>query len=121
MYYTDSLAATYLVNESDKVDKEMHVPLELENDFFAELDSNKACTHKGCQATTSDAERLALEEFYDELGGNFWRYNYNWNSGDPCDNHWFGVGCDSDGHVISLHFFENHVVGNQIPDEIANI
>lgn len=55
------------------------------------------------------------------MNGDFWRYNWNWKVGDPCNNHWFGVGCDSDGHIISIHFFENHVIGDFIPDNFSNL
>jgi hypothetical protein len=62
-----------------------------------------------------------LIDFYDMLDGTRWRNNDNWLTGDPCLNHWHGVGCNTAGNIISLHFFENHLVGSSLPDSFANL
>ena len=66
----------------------------------------------GCgQTNTSPAELEALKDFYTSTGGPSWRFQYNWNEGDPCQNNWFGVQCNYAGQVITLHFFENGLNG----------
>lgn len=71
----------------------------------------------GCvEKHTSTLEKCALVSFYDTLNGDNWRFNDNWLVGDPCVNQWYGVGCNTEGNIISLHFFENHMVG-AFPDE----
>jgi hypothetical protein len=35
----------------------------------------------------------ALELFYEATGGNAWRNNFKWLSGEPCVDGWFGVHC----------------------------
>ena len=75
----------------------------------------------GCvEKHTSSKEKEALEAFYDTTNGAEWRFYDNWNSGDPCVNQWYGVGCNTEGNIISLHFFENHLVG-LLPDELLDL
>ena len=69
---------------------------------------------------TTSAERKALEAFYADFKGISWRFNYNWLEGDPCLNHWYGVYCNNIAQVISLHFFENHLVG-EVPPNFADL
>lgn len=41
----------------------------------------------GCvERHTSTSEKCALFSLYDALGGDYWRFNYNWLVGDPCVN-----------------------------------
>ena len=49
----------------------------------------------------SPAEINALERLYNATNGEEWARNDNWLVGDPCDNHWDGVGC-FEGHVTNL-------------------
>jgi hypothetical protein len=54
------------------------------------------------------AEREALVDVFDALGGHKWRNGTGgsgrWLDGDPCANRWFGVRCDPNGtHVVSLY------------------
>ena len=37
----------------------------------------------------SPAEYNALVDLYSSLNGERWIDKDNWNSGDPCENHWF--------------------------------
>ena len=54
------------------------------------------------------------------MNGDEWRFNDNWLYGDPCVNQWFGVGCNTEGNIISLHFFENHLIG-AFPEEFKDL
>eukprot|EP00009_Paramoeba_aestuarina_P003611 CAMPEP_0201510368 /NCGR_PEP_ID=MMETSP0161_2-20130828/3083_1 /ASSEMBLY_ACC=CAM_ASM_000251 /TAXON_ID=180227 /ORGANISM="Neoparamoeba aestuarina, Strain SoJaBio B1-5/56/2" /LENGTH=446 /DNA_ID=CAMNT_0047905525 /DNA_START=174 /DNA_END=1514 /DNA_ORIENTATION=- len=67
----------------------------------------------------SPAEKSALEDFYASLDGTQWIDNDNWNSGDPCDNTWFGVSCTSN-HVTGLKLTKNNLQGS-LPTTIGNI
>lgn len=60
---------------------------------------------------TTDSERKALVDFYTSMQGSWWRFSYNWLVGDPCLNLWYGIQCDSSHHIISIHFFQNHLNG----------
>jgi hypothetical protein len=35
-------------------------------------------------------------------------------------NQWYGIGCNVEGEIISIHFFENHLVG-EFPKEFENL
>ena len=75
----------------------------------------------GCvERKTSDIEYVALILFYEAFIGDNWRFNDNWLEGDPCINQWYGVGCNTEGNIISLFFFENHLQG-VIPEEISDL
>ena len=50
---------------------------------------------------TSPAEINALERLYYATNGEEWTRKDNWLVGDPCDNYWYGVGCEG-GHVTDL-------------------
>ena len=43
---------------------------------------------------TTFGERLALVNVYSGMGGSTWSTATNWAVGDPCQNAWFGVGCN---------------------------
>ena len=40
-------------------------------------------------------ERAALVEFFDATTGSKWRNGSSWLQGDPCDDRWFGIFCNS--------------------------
>ena len=42
----------------------------------------------------SETERRALLELYQRTNGLFWNNHSNWLIGDPCENQWYGIGCD---------------------------
>lgn len=67
------------------------------------------CVNKVRQASTEEIE--ALTELYRTLNGPAWFSNRNWNEGDPCDNYWFGIKCNSAKHVISISFDQNGLQG----------
>jgi len=52
-----------------------------------------------------------LVDFYISTQGDYWQISHNWLIGDPCVNLWYGIGCDIDHHIVSIHFFENHLTG----------
>ena len=75
----------------------------------------------GCvEREASTEEREALVDFYTSFNGDEWRFHDNWNEGDPCTNQWFGIGCNTEGNVISIHFFENHLNGT-FPNNFHNL
>lgn len=49
-----------------------------------------------CTASQTDV----LHEFYVATNGVSWTASDNWLIGDPCDNEWFGVTCDSSKNVV---------------------
>jgi hypothetical protein len=65
-------------------------------------------------------EREALVDFYNSTQGDWWRISTNWLVGDPCQNHWYGVTCNTRGQVIVLHLFENAIDG-LMPDSFKNL
>ena len=76
----------------------------------------------GCvEKQTSTEELIALLMFYDSFSGSQWRINDNWLDGDPCLNQWYGIGCNTEGNIITIHFFENHLVGVDFPDEFVDL
>ena len=68
---------------------------------------------------TEPDERAALMALYESTGGNNWVYNSGWNTiSSICT--WYGVTCDSAGHVTSLILTNNGLEG-YIPPEIGNL
>lgn len=60
------------------------------------------------QQLFSDVEvELALMDLYSSTSGAGWNNKTGWESGDPCVNTWFGIGCDSGGDhcnfTVSAH------------------
>jgi uncharacterized protein YjdB len=77
-----------------------------------------------CEVTVVDPafiakERAALVAFYNSNNGADWNNNDNWLSDKPV-YYWYGVSTDDDGHVKSLNFVYNNVIG-KIPKEIADL
>ena len=100
--------------KSDPLDQKFNINYEKIHSYYHKaFETFEHCNiETGCNVNmTSPAERKALETFYADFKGNNWRFNYNWLEGDPCLNHWYGVYCNNIAQVISLHFFENHLVG----------
>ena len=70
----------------------------------------------GCvEKNTSEAERAALVSFYEAFRGVHWRFSDNWLVDDPCVNHWYGIDCNTEGNIIVIHLFENHLNGTDFP------
>ncbi len=65
------------------------------------------------------SERDALVALYNSTDGDNWTDNTNWLVGDPCDNAWYGVTCNT-GVVIELDLGRNNLVG-VIPSEIGDL
>ena len=64
-------------------------------------------------------ERLALIALYNSTDGANWRDNSGWNtSSSHCS--WYGVTCDSAGHVTSLILEYNSLDGT-LPPEVGNL
>ena len=73
----------------------------------------------------TDLEREALVALYESTGGlteeSGWREDGGWLEGDPCEDAWFGVTCDSvTGSVTELNLVFNYLTGT-IPTEIGNL
>lgn len=56
------------------------------------------------------SEQAALIALYNSLGGPKWREQTNWLSNKPVGE-WKGVRTDADGHVVSLYFYANNLIG----------
>ena len=111
----------FLQQVSDHNDESFMLELDKVHKFLYErFDGNARCMAEvGCVEKTVSAEELdALKIFYQKLEGANWRFKHNWLEGDPCTNQWYGVGCNTEGQVISLHFFENHMIG-EFDDSIS--
>ncbi len=69
---------------------------------------------------TPQSEIDALMAIYNATDGDNWRFNTNWGVGDPFNNDWYGVTCNSEGHVTQLIFLQNNLNGS-IPPEIEDL
>jgi Leucine-rich repeat (LRR) protein len=71
---------------------------------------------------TFPADKDALLNFFAATGGTNWRVRTGWTSPktDPCIDMWFGVGCNTQGRVISLTLSNNHLIGS-IPDSLGTL
>ena len=65
-------------------------------------------------------ERDALIALYNSTNGSGWNDNTNWGVGDPCNDGWYGVTCNSDGHIVTLNLASNNLRGN-LPDAIGDL
>ena len=64
------------------------------------------------KADLGSAQRDALVGLYNNTGGQHWLQNAGWGVGDPCDNKWYGVTCNSAGtEVHRLHLGYNKLQG----------
>ena len=52
----------------------------------------------------------SLEGLYNATNGDGWTDNTNWNTGDPCDNSWFGVVCTGD-NITEVNLGGNGLTG----------
>ena len=70
----------------------------------------------------ANRERVILEKFYREMGGDSWLNNVNWMDQDISICEWYGVTCASDGtqSVSAIHLQENHLVG-QFPSDMYDL
>ena len=64
-------------------------------------------------------ERDVLTTLYNNTGGPSWTTSTNWLSDFPLGS-WYGVSTDSDGRVIELEFYQNHLAG-PIPPELGQL
>jgi Leucine-rich repeat (LRR) protein len=76
-------------------------------------------------ALVSSMEREALVTLYNTTDGINWDSNENWLIGDPCENSWYGIGCNgfrngSIDTVTSLNLSNNKLNG-PIPQELSNL
>ena len=64
--------------------------------------------------------RAILQEFYDQTGGDNWRYNTYWN--DPNASHcdFRGVTCGNSNQVIALSLHDNQLSGS-IPESLGQL
>jgi Leucine-rich repeat (LRR) protein len=71
---------------------------------------------------TFPADKQALLLFFAATGGTNWRVRSGWTSPktDPCIDMWFGVGCNTQGRVISLTLSNNHLIGS-LPDSLGTL
>lgn len=59
----------------------------------------------------------AVATFFFSTGGTFWTNNTKWKSGDSVCI-WHGIGCDEEGHVISISLANNYLRG-KLPPELG--
>lgn len=108
-------AGGQLYELTDPHDLRHLIALEQSAEHFEAFNDWARCDHLlGCGdlvSGTSAAEKQALLDFYVSTQGTWWQLQHNWNVGDPCLDLWYGVQCDAQHRVISLHFFENHLNG----------
>ena len=68
---------------------------------------------------SADADRAALEAFYQATDGDNWKSNENWMSDQPLET-WFGIKINHIGRVSVLNLPRNQLNGN-IPKELSNL
>ena len=51
--------------------------------------------------SVSPAEKTYWEDFYYTTQGSNWTVNTGWTVGDPCENKWFGLNCNSAGSTVT--------------------
>lgn len=73
---------------------------------------------KSVTSGTNPTELAALKSLYTSTGGSDWVNNDGWSTsgGDPCKDGWFGVCCNSEGHVTQINLPSNRLLG-QLPEE----
>ncbi|CAI2362792.1 unnamed protein product [Moneuplotes crassus] len=87
---------------------------------FERITSRVLCDAEYCNQATSAAEKQALVDLYTSTDGANWLVKTNWNTGDPCQNSWYGIMCNKYGQIIAINFFENKLTGT-IPDSISDL
>ncbi|MCW9706766.1 fibronectin type III domain-containing protein, partial [Fodinibius salsisoli] len=65
------------------------------------------------------SDRAALMDLYKATGGDSWRNNSGWGSGDPSDS-WHGIETDANGRVVHIDLFNNGLSG-QLPASIGDL
>ena len=109
--------------QSDPLDESYFIDFKkIHSHYYTNFDDWARCTMEtGCvEIPTSEAEYNALMQFFETFTGSQWRIRDNWQVGDPCLDHWYGVQCNVNGNIIALHFFENHLQGT-FPDSIIDL
>jgi hypothetical protein len=53
-----------------------------------------------CFFSPSLVRHTALVDLYISTNGPAWGYSFNWMSGDPCAQEWFGVTCDAENAAV---------------------
>merc|ERR1719445_1935743 len=71
---------------------------------------NEAKLVQSKPGVTPTNEIDALKDFYSSTRGSSWNNKNNWNTGDPCNDQWYGVYC-SNNHVVSLELVYNNLDG----------
>ncbi len=71
-------------------------------------------------SAASQTEKDALMAIDKSTESYKWKTYANWTHGDPCDNNWHGVSCNSEGSVTVLKLRRNILTGT-IPPEIGNL
>jgi hypothetical protein len=65
------------------------------------------------------ADRAALMALYEATGGDGWKNNSGWGSGDPSDA-WHGIETDANGRVVRVDLFKNNLKGH-LPASIGHL
>jgi hypothetical protein len=63
-------------------------------------------------AAVPASERQALVDLFTATNGKDWKIKTNWLTGDPCDNHWYGIFCHPGGTHVSEVFPNPRHSGN---------
>ncbi|XP_074657174.1 uncharacterized protein LOC141910338 [Tubulanus polymorphus] len=66
---------------------------------------------KDPKPTAFHGEMENLKQLYTSTNGDNWYYNENWNNSSLNFCTWYGVGCDEEGHVLSLSLNDNNLTG----------
>ncbi len=72
-------------------------------------------------AAVPPAERQALVDLYNSTGGAAWTNNTNWNTGDPCDNNWFGIACNATKDHVRKIDLESNKLDGTLPSSLAGL
>ncbi len=79
------------------------------------------CLTSATQAAVPTAERDALVALYNATNGPGWTNNTNWLNGDPCENNWFGIGCDSTNTAVIGLILTSNGLSGALPAEIGDL
>ncbi len=89
--------------------------------LFAMLATLPCACGTQAMAAVSQQEKDALTALYNGTNGSSWTENANWNNGDPCENNWHGITCNSsNSSVVQINLPSNNLSG-YIPTELGNL
>jgi Leucine-rich repeat (LRR) protein len=82
-------------------------------------------TLSSTKASVSSMEREALVTLYNATDGANWDFNDNWLVGDPCENNWYGIGCNefrnSGNDIVTSLYLQSNNLSGSIPSQLTNL